>query len=229
MASGSGTTFGYLARHVRTNVLPFDGCVLVHTRARCGAVDRARELQVETRHWSRAQSLTEVISPGEFPLVVLAGCLRVLQPAEVAPYGLMLNTHPGPLPEFGGKGFYGIHVHAAVLRYLELTGQHYTCATVHQVSSEIDAGRVMGEHWLRLADNGCFDPDEVAETLLPFEHLLIGTTLLRLTAGEKPDEISPASPRQLDFSNAHVLQEAREYGLAYQGNWSAVTEGVKIV
>ena len=42
----------------------------------------------------------------------------------------MLNGHPALLPAFGGKGYYGLHVHEAVLK----RGVKVTGATVHFVN-----------------------------------------------------------------------------------------------
>ena len=53
----------------------------------------------------------------------------------------ILNIHPALLPEsgFGGKGFYGHHVHAAVLA----SGATASGATVHIVDNEYDHGPVV--------------------------------------------------------------------------------------
>ena len=57
------------------------------------------------------------ILDGEHPdLIVLAGYLSILPAKVVEKYrGRIINIHPALLPKFGGKDFYGIHVHEAVL------------------------------------------------------------------------------------------------------------------
>jgi phosphoribosylglycinamide formyltransferase len=50
-------------------------------------------------------------------LVLLAGYLKLL-PVELCrayPRGI-LNIHPALLPAFGGKGYYGMRVHEAVVK-----------------------------------------------------------------------------------------------------------------
>jgi phosphoribosylglycinamide formyltransferase-1 len=75
-------------------------------------------------------------------LVVLAGYLRKVGPQTLRAFvGRILNTHPAPLPRFGGKGMFGEHVHRAVLD----AGVSTSAATVHLVEEEYDSGPVVTE------------------------------------------------------------------------------------
>lgn len=51
----------------------------------------------------------------------------------------ILNIHPGLLPQYGGPGMYGMHVHRAVLA----AGEAQSGATVHLVDAEYDHGRIL--------------------------------------------------------------------------------------
>jgi phosphoribosylglycinamide formyltransferase-1 len=53
--------------------------------------------------------------------------------------GRILNIHPGLLPQYGGAGMYGMHVHRAVLA----AGEAESGATVHLVDGEYDHGRIL--------------------------------------------------------------------------------------
>ena len=53
--------------------------------------------------------------------------------------GRILNIHPGLLPQYGGPGMYGMHVHRAVLE----AGEPESGATVHLVDGEYDHGRIL--------------------------------------------------------------------------------------
>jgi len=53
--------------------------------------------------------------------------------------GRILNIHPGLLPQYGGPGMYGMHVHRAVLA----AGEGESGATVHLVDGEYDHGRIL--------------------------------------------------------------------------------------
>lgn len=73
-------------------------------------------------------------------LVVLAGFLVILPKQLVEKYeGRIINIHPSLIPSFCGDGFYGLHVHEAVLaRGVKVTG-----ATVHFVDSGTDTGPIL--------------------------------------------------------------------------------------
>lgn len=53
----------------------------------------------------------------------------------------MLNIHPGLLPAFGGKGFYGSRVHRAVIA----SGARFTGPTVHFVDENYDTGPILAQ------------------------------------------------------------------------------------
>lgn len=53
--------------------------------------------------------------------------------------GKVMNIHPALLPRFGGKGFFGHHVHEAVLA----AGEKESGCTVHFANNEYDAGPII--------------------------------------------------------------------------------------
>ena len=68
-------------------------------------------------------------------LVCLCGYLRRFRVAN-GWRGRVINIHPALLPEFGGAGMYGSHVHKAVLE----AGSPISGCTVHWVDEEYDSG-----------------------------------------------------------------------------------------
>ena len=69
------------------------------------------------------------------PLVLLGGFMRILSAGFVAHYeGRLINIHPSLLPAFTG-----LHTHA---RALEM-GCRFAGATVHEVTAELDHGRIL--------------------------------------------------------------------------------------
>ena len=73
-------------------------------------------------------------------VICLCGWLKKLAvPARWE--GRILNIHPGLLPQFGGPGMYGMHVHRAVLA----AGEAESGATVHLVDGEYDHGRILAQ------------------------------------------------------------------------------------
>ena len=72
--------------------------------------------------------------------MVYAGFMTILDEQIVEAFpNKMMNVHPALIPSFCGKGFYGLHVHDAVLA----SGVKLTGATVHFVTEDCDAGPII--------------------------------------------------------------------------------------
>jgi len=68
-----------------------------------------------------------------------------------------MNVHPALLPSFGGQGFYGHHVHEAVLaRGCKITG-----ATVHFVDNMYDNGPIILQKAVEVLEDDT--PDTLAD------------------------------------------------------------------
>jgi len=86
----------------------------------------------------RNRLILSVIFEAAPDLVILAGWLQLLPiPAELEKK--VLNIHPALLPSFGGKGYYGHHVHQAV----KDAGDLISGCTVHFASAEYDRGPIV--------------------------------------------------------------------------------------
>lgn len=87
-----------------------------------------------------SKAMTELLIEERADLVVYAGFLTILDETvcKAFPYKMM-NVHPALIPSFCGKGYYGLHVHEAVLQ----KGVKVTGATVHFVTEECDGGPII--------------------------------------------------------------------------------------
>ena len=73
-------------------------------------------------------------------LIILAGFMSILSERFTSKWpGRILNIHPSLIPSFCGPGFYGLHVHEAVLE----RGCKVTGATVHFVNEIPDGGPIL--------------------------------------------------------------------------------------
>ncbi len=96
-------------------------------------------------------------------LIVLAGFMRVLDAAVLAPWaGRIINVHPSLLPKYPG-----LHTHRRALE----AGDHVHGASVHFVGAELDAGPLLActEIMIEPGDTA----DSLAARLLPREHALL--------------------------------------------------------
>lgn len=89
---------------------------------------------------SYTAAVTKELQERKADLVVYAGFMTILDSQIVKAFpGKMMNVHPALIPSFCGKGFYGLHVHEAVLE----SGVKLTGATVHFVTEECDGGPII--------------------------------------------------------------------------------------
>lgn len=113
------------------------------------ALERAQKAGIEAVALSRkdypdvelySQALIEALKARGVELVVLSGFLTITSDSFVQAFpNRIMNVHPALLPAFGGKGYYGLHVHEAVLsRGCKLTG-----ATVHFANEVCDGGPII--------------------------------------------------------------------------------------
>ncbi len=91
--------------------------------------------------------MLEILAAHKIQFLVLAGFMHILSPAFVARFDhRIINVHPSLIPAFCGEGFYGLHVHEAVLaRGVQVTG-----ATVHFVNEIPDGGEILLQRAVRV-------------------------------------------------------------------------------
>lgn len=86
------------------------------------------------------RKMKDVLEENEIDMIVLAGFMSLLSEEFTLAYPKrIVNIHPSLIPSFCGKGFYGLHVHEAVLAY----GVKVTGATVHYVNEIPDGGEII--------------------------------------------------------------------------------------
>lgn len=109
-------------------------------------------------------------------LVVQAGwlCYWRLPPRWL---GKVINIHPALLPKYGGKGFFGHHVHEAVLA----AGETETGATVHWVDNEYDHGQIIIQRKCPVVPGDT--PDSLAARVQAMERELLPEAIGRIRDG----------------------------------------------
>lgn len=150
LVSGGGTNLQKLIDAEKAGGIQ-DGKLRVVISSKPGvyALERAKAAGIETvtlvrRDFSDAEAysraLLDELRKRDVGLVVLAGFLTITSEEFVRAFSnRIINVHPALLPAFGGKGYYGLHVHEAVLeRGVKVTG-----ATVHFVNEICDGGPII--------------------------------------------------------------------------------------
>lgn len=111
-------------------------------------------------------AMYELLTPYQPDLVIMAGFLRRLL-VHPGWEDRILNIHPALLPQAAsyaaGKGFYGEHVHAAVLA----NGDTESGCTVHVVTDTYDDGPPLGQSVIDILDID--DPHSLADRVFALE------------------------------------------------------------
>lgn len=123
--------------------------VVIASKADAFALERAKNAGIEAIALCRkdypdvttySQALIDALNERGIGLVVLAGFLTITGDNFIKAFpNRIINVHPALLPAFGGKGYYGLHVHEAVLQ----RGVKVTGATVHFVNEICDGGPII--------------------------------------------------------------------------------------
>ena len=114
-ATGGGSGFRNLVEKSRGK-LPFEVVAVVTHHYEGGVVKHARNLGVDYCVEPvpvGPEAYQSLVQHFNADLVALSGWLK---PVAGLPTEKVINIHPGPLPEFGGKGMHGHHVHEAVIK-----------------------------------------------------------------------------------------------------------------
>ncbi|HOI30803.1 MAG TPA: phosphoribosylglycinamide formyltransferase [Melioribacteraceae bacterium] len=112
-------------------------------------------------------------------LIVLAGFLKKIPDSFVDSFeNRIINIHPALLPNYGGKGMYGLNVHKAVFENNETVSG----ATVHFVDKIYDNGKIISREKIDISD--CKNPVEIAERVLKIEHELLPFVVEKFADGK---------------------------------------------
>ncbi|HEU4669361.1 MAG TPA: phosphoribosylglycinamide formyltransferase [Dyella sp.] len=182
LASGRGSNFAALLAARDRGELPVEFVLVASDKADAGALALARDAGVPTIALSprdfpdRAsfdRALFERVAQARPDLLVLAGFMRIIDGAVLAPWsGRMVNIHPSLLPKYRG-----LHTHRRALA----AGDAEHGASVHFVTAELDGGPVIAQARIRIEPGD--DEQRLAERLLAVEHRLLPAVVAHIAAG----------------------------------------------
>jgi phosphoribosylglycinamide formyltransferase-1 len=186
LLSGSGTTLQNLLDRIRNGKLDAQVVLVISNRADAYGLTRGREAGVEALAVSRkehptaeafSQTIFEKCRQARVDLVCLAGFLQFLPiPAEFE--NRVMNIHPSLIPAFCGKGFFGHHVHEAVLEY----GARVSGCTVHFVDNQYDHGPIILQRSVPVL--GDDSPDTLAARVFEQECLAYPEAIQQFAEGK---------------------------------------------
>lgn len=171
LISGRGSNLQSILDRAASGELPVEVRAVISNRPGVYGLERARAagvpaLELDHKDFAdRASFEAELIRriDGFAPaLVVLAGFMRILEPAFCEHYrGRMLNIHPSLLPKYRG-----VHTHERALA----AGDTEHGASIHFVTAELDGGPVFLQASVPVLPGD--DADALAARVLAEEHRL---------------------------------------------------------
>ena len=132
------------------------------------AIERAKKLDIPVRMITKqdfnSEAFVKELQDLGIDLIVLAGFLWKLPENLVKAFPKkIVNIHPALLPKYGGKGFYGEHVHEAVVAAKEAQSG----ITIHYVNELYDSGEIILQAHVSLDENET--PDSLAAKIHQLE------------------------------------------------------------
>ena len=185
LASHQGTNFQNIADACADGSLNARVTVLICNNSNAPVMKRAENLAVPAFHLSSAShpdslqldsAIHARLVDARVDLVVLAGYMKKLGLKVLSTYeGKIINVHPSLLPKHGGKGCFGMHVHAAVID----AGDAETGATVHLVTANYDEGGILKQEAIPVLDEDT--PESLAVKVHKIEYRLLLATIREMS------------------------------------------------
>jgi phosphoribosylglycinamide formyltransferase-1 len=142
-ASGSGTNAENIIKYFKsTNTGTVVSVFTNNPNAK--VIERAKNFQIPTEIFSKEElssgKVLQKLLDIDPDLIVLAGFLLKFPKNIVESYpNTIINIHPALLPNYGGKGMYGMNVHRAIVENKEKE----TGITIHYVNENYDEGNII--------------------------------------------------------------------------------------
>ena len=167
-ASGNGTNAEEIIRYFNKSSLATVTNVLTNN-SNAKVIERAKYFNVNTLIFNKTELnegfVLEELNKIKPDLIVLAGFLLKFPEHIIEAYSnKIINIHPALLPNYGGKGMYGMNVHKAVFENKD----EETGITVHYVTPNYDEGTIIFQKKTTILD--CKTPEEIAEKVHQLEH-----------------------------------------------------------
>ena len=169
--SGGGTNLQQIADYFADNKGVKIACVVSNNK-NAYANQRAHNMNiplimVDKESFNDEAFTGKMVALG-IDLIVLAGFLWLVPQHLINAFpNRIINIHPALLPKFGGKGFYGHHVHEAVIA----AGEKESGCTIHIADGGCDTGRILIQKKVPVMPDDT--PDTLYARIAPEEHKAI--------------------------------------------------------
>lgn len=172
---GGGSGFQKLVEASRSRPLDADIVAVVSNYANGGVCTQADKLGIPFVHFPKpwtAEAYQHIASESGASFFALSGWLKLVTGLDATTSfnsRTVFNIHPGPLPEFGGLGFHGHHVHEAVIAAYQRGEITQSAVSMHFVTEEYDRGPVFFRCNVKINEDDT--PDSIGSRVNSQEHI----------------------------------------------------------
>ena len=187
-ASGTGSNFIAISNQISEGKINGVIKILISDNSSAKAIEFAKanniNYQVIDKDIIRdsklhGEFLIEMLKIAKIDLIVLAGYLKMIPSNVISSYkNKIINIHPSLLPKFGGKGFYGMKVHRAVINSKE----SFAGASVHFVDEVYDNGPIVMQEKIKVLDSDT--PESISRKVLEVEHRILPYIVKKICLNE---------------------------------------------
>lgn len=186
LVSGGGTNFQAVIDAIERGDIPCGQIVqVISSTSKAYSLERAKNHGIKAKvigkenypdMSDRTDAILAALKEEETDMIVLAGYMSVLDARLIGAYrDRIINIHPSLIPKYCGKGFYGYHVHEAVLA----GGETESGATVHFVDEGVDTGKIILQRSVPVEPGDTLDT--LAARVLKVEHTILPLAVKQLT------------------------------------------------
>ena len=189
LVSGGGTNLQAIMDAIERDNIDAQVVAVISSKEGAYALERAAQRGIDNTVMRKKDfpgvreyemAMVDYFKERNVDLVVYAGFMVILGEDFVSRFeNRMINIHPALIPSFCGKGFYGLHVHEAVLK----AGVKVTGATVHFVTAECDAGPIILQKAVDVLDDDT--PETLQKRVMEQAEWIIYPEAVRLIAENK--------------------------------------------
>ena len=168
-ASGNGTNAQRIMEYFRNSKVA-EVVLVLSNKPDAYVLERAGKFNVPVRVFGRkefyeSEAILSLLQEKEISMIILAGFLWMVPGYLLQAFpGKILNIHPALLPNYGGKGMYGMKVHEAVIR----DGAKRSGISIHLVNEKYDEGQILVQKTCRVRKNDT--PESLARRIHRLEY-----------------------------------------------------------
>ncbi|MFN5493975.1 MAG: phosphoribosylglycinamide formyltransferase [Bacteroidota bacterium] len=166
-ASGKGSNADAIIRFSQSPSAVYRVALVITNVPDAGVRGVCHQQGIPCFHWKNNDPLLpDFLMQNKVSFILLAGYMVRIGASLLEAYPhRILNIHPALLPQYGGKGMYGMHVHQAVIA----AGEAFSGITIHEVDEEYDHGKKVFSAEIPVLPNDT--PESLAQRIHALEHL----------------------------------------------------------